>query len=116
MWMEAEYRGYWGMGIRMQSVGLSIQQLQGILNGLGGTVGQEDVLGVAREAIALGDVGGHIVADLAHTGGVGVGTRATGVSNQQLLSSLDGIGVEHLGMLLSDLRPGGDATAPLSRR
>ena len=85
------------------------QQLQGILNGLGGTVGQEDVLGVAREAIALGDVGGHIVADLAHTGGVGVGTRATGVGNQQLLSSLDGIGVEHLGVLLSDLRPGGDA-------
>ena len=85
------------------------QQLQGILNGLGGTVRQEDVLGIAREAVALGDVRGHILADLAHTGSVRVSTRTTGVGSQQLLGSLDGIGLEHLGVLLSHLGPGGDA-------
>ena len=89
--------------------GLVNEELEGILNGLGSTVGQENVLGVARITVTLFNVLGNIFADLGDTVGVGVGTRTTRVGNEEFLSSLEGIRVEHLGVLFSNFRPGGDA-------
>ena len=89
--------------------GLVNEELESILNSLRGTVGQENVLGVARITVTLLNVLGDIFADLGDTVGVGVSTRTTRVSNEEFLSSLEGIRVEHLRVLLSNLGPGGDA-------
>ena len=85
------------------------QQLQAVLNTLGSTVRQENVLGISGETVTLRNVSSHILQNLTHSSSLRVGTRTTGVGSQQLLGSLDGIGVEHLRMLLSNLGPGGDA-------
>ena len=85
------------------------QKLQRILNTLRSSVRQENVGGVARESVTLLNVLGNILAHLGHTSSVRVGTRTTGVGSQQLLGSLESVGVEHLGMLIRNLGPRGDA-------
>ena len=84
------------------------QQLQRILNSLRSTIRQEDILGITRISVTLLNVLGYILTHLGNTSSVRVSTRTTRVSNQQLLSSLQSIRMEHLRMLLSNLRPRGD--------
>jgi hypothetical protein len=85
------------------------EKLESILNSLGSTIGQENVLGVARETITVGNVLSNILANLGDTSSVGVGTRTAGVGSKKFLSSLEGIRVEHLRVLLSNFRPRSDA-------
>lgn len=84
------------------------EELEGILDGLGGTVGEEDLGVVSLVTISLGDVVGDVLADLLDTHGVTVGTGTTRVGGDELLGSLDGIAVELLGALGHELGPGGE--------